>query len=149
MSRSLAREETTRTRDGLTSCGTCHDRASTQPVAALVAVVTICLALSSFAIGLEGALRSADRDPGVATPTLDRVIETLRIGGVVEPANVPDGPAAGPDGYEVNVTVTVGNRTWQAGRTVPQSSETATAPVSVRVGPGSVVPGRIRVEVWP
>jgi len=124
-------------------------RASTQPLAALVAVLTVSVALSWYAVGLEGTIaNSTGADRGIAKPTLDRVTEAVRAGGVVEPENLSAGLEAGPDGYELNVTVSAGDRRWHAGPAAPETAESASRAVGVRTAPGEVDPGRIRVEVW-
>jgi len=124
-------------------------RGSTQPVAALVAVLAVSLALSTYAVGLESALPEATaQDRGIAKPTLERVTEAVSRDGVVDPEGLEAGPPAGPDGYEVNVTVRADERTWTAGAEPPTQAETASRPVSVDIEAGETVPGRLRVEVW-
>jgi len=124
-------------------------RASTQPVAALVAVLAVSLAFSAYAVGLESALPEATaQDRGIAKPTLERVTEAVSRDGVVAPGALEAGPPSGPDGYEVNVSLRADGRTWTAGPGTPARTETAARPVSVSTGPGEAVPGRLRVEVW-
>lgn len=124
-------------------------RASTQPVAALAAVLTVSLAFSAYAVGLESALPEATaQDRGIAKPTLERVTEAVRRDGVVDPGTLESGPPAGPDGYHVHVTLRADGRTWTAGPVAPARTETAARPVSVATGTAEAVPGRLRVEVW-
>lgn len=118
-------------------------------MAALVAVLAVSLALSTYAVGLESALPEATaQDRGIAKPTLERVTEAVSRDGVVDPEGLEAGPRAGPDGYEVNVTVRADERTWTAGAEPPTQAETASRPVSVDIEAGETVPGRLHVEVW-
>jgi hypothetical protein len=126
-----------------------RDRGSTQPIAALVAVLTVSLAFSAYAVGLERALPDpTDRDRGIAKPTLDRATDAVREGGAVVPGDLPAGLDASPDGYALNLTLSADGRTWRAGEDAPPSAETAARPVNVRLSPGEVVPGRLEVAVW-
>lgn len=124
-------------------------RGQTEPLAALVAVFAIGVAVSTYALGAQHALPTAgDRDRDVAEPTLRRVADSLTADGVVDPSRLNQSLAAAPDGYALNVTVSVGNRTLTTGPTPPDGAERATRPVSVRLSPGWVRPGHLRVEVW-
>lgn len=152
MSRWSARESPdTREGGAPASPGTVEpgSRGETQPVAALVAVMAVCLALSAYSVGLDRALPEAsDRDRGIAKPTLERVTDAVGDGRVVDPDDLEAGPPAGPDGYEVNVTLSTGDRNWSAGPEPPETAESAARPVGVRLEPGRTRPGRLRVEVW-
>lgn len=122
-------------------------RAQTEPLAALVAVAMVSLALGLYAGVLDSTL-PGQSDRAVAEPALSAVEDRIAPVGVVRPGRVPESPAAGPDGYETNVTVTAGDRRWTAGPSAPDSARRASEQVGVRVGPASVVPGRLRVVVW-
>lgn len=123
------------------------DRAQTEPLAALVAVAMVSLALGIYGGVLDTAL-PGQRDRAVAEPALSAVEDTLAPAGVVRHERVPTSPTAGPDGYETNVTVTASGRQWSAGPQAPPNGARATEQVGVRVGPARVVPGRLRVVVW-
>ena len=95
--------------------------------------------------------RSVGAERDVATPTLDRVHDQLAEAGVVSPSLRSEALAVGPDGYELNVTVTTDEHAWRVGPAPPsprRSPNRASRRVSVRVGPGQVRPGTLRVVVW-
>jgi hypothetical protein len=122
-------------------------RGQVEPVAALVVLVAVCTAVSTYAAAVDGAVRSEERS--VAPPTLDRVVDTLAAGGVAEPTRTERAGRSGPAGYRLNVTVAAAGRRWHAGPTPPrEGGETATRELGVRLDPGRVRPGRVRVEVW-
>jgi hypothetical protein len=113
-----------------------------------VAVLAVCAALSTYSVALSRTPTVADRDRGIAKPTLERVTEFVDVGGTVIPERVSSATRVGPDGYRVRVTLLADGRNWTAGPEAPESAESATRPVSVRRDPGEVVTGRLRVEVW-
>lgn len=121
-------------------------RGQTEPLAAIAAVLAVGIGLTAYAGVLSDALPSPGRN--LAEPTLERVHAEVTVGGVSEPSRLPTGLAAGPDGYDVNLTLAVADRTWHAGPPGPPNADTASRIISVRVGPGRVSPGRLRVEVW-
>jgi hypothetical protein len=125
------------------------DRAQVEPVAALVAVFAVCVGLALYAGVLSSVTPQPSRD--LAEPTLDRVHDRLSTGGVAVPERL--GPerttAAGPDGYQLNVSLTAADRRWAVGPTPPASAGDGTGrSTTVRVAPGRVDPGRLRVVVW-
>lgn len=127
-------------------------RGQVEPTAALVALLAVCVGVSTYAATLEGAGYGSDRD--VADPTLDRVVDRLAAGGVADPTRRRRARHAGPAGYRLNVTVAAAGRRWHAGPTPPAGAnerhgiDTASRPLGVRLAPGRVRPGRVRVEVW-
>jgi hypothetical protein len=124
-------------------------RGQVEPVAALVGLLAVCAAVSTYATALAGVGYGADRD--VATPTLDRVVDRLTVGGVADPDRTERTRDAGPTGYRLNVTVAAAGERWHAGATPPgprAGVDTAARPIGVRLAPGRVRPGRVRVEVW-
>lgn len=125
------------------------DRGQTEPLAALAAVFALGIALSLYTAGLGGALADAsDRDRDVAAPALSSVAGELLGNGVVDPADLPEGLSASPEGYRMRITLTTDDRDWSAGPPAPPTAESATRRVSVQRWPGRVVPGHLRVEVW-
>ncbi|USZ68912.1 hypothetical protein NGM10_04045 [Halorussus salilacus] len=128
-------------------------RAQVEPLAALVAVFAVGLAVSAYAGVLDSALPTPDRN--LADPTVERAERAVTDAGVVAPDELAGGLDAGPDGYRLNLTLVAGDRTWHAGPRAPPTVDSAAASdaaevtVSVRVAPGRVRPGRLRAEVWP
>jgi hypothetical protein len=124
-------------------------RGQVEPVAALVCLLAVCVAVSTYATALAGAGYGTERD--VATPTLDRVVDRLAVGGVAVPDRTERAQGVGPTGYRVNVTVAAAGERWHAGPTPPgrrADTDTAARTVGVRLAPGRVRPGRVHVEVW-
>lgn len=137
------------------------DRAQVEPVAALVAVFAVGTALSVYAGVLDSTLQTPDRN--LAEPTVEQAEHAVADVGVLNPEALPTGLRAGPDGYQVNLTLDAAGQTWHAGPTPPPSADTADSAdsadsadtadtadlaVSVQVGPGRIRPGRLRAEVW-
>jgi len=123
------------------------DRAQTEPLAALVAVVMVSLGLGLYAGVLDTEL-PGQHDRHLAETTLSAVEDHLAPAGVVEPVRTEDSPAAGPTGYETHVVVTTAGERWRAGPTPPENARRASERAAVRVGPGQVVTGTLRVVVW-
>jgi hypothetical protein len=124
-------------------------RGQVEPIAALVCLLAVCVAVATYATALAGAGYETDRD--VATPTLDRVVDRLAAGGVAVPGRTERARRAGPAGYRLNVTVAAAGERWHAGPRPPgrrADTDTATRTISVRLAPGRIRPGRVRVEVW-
>lgn len=114
---------------------------------ALVAVLAVCLGLGLYVGVLDDALPGGRSDE---TPRLaaDRAADLVRTGGVVRPERLDRTGAAAPTGHRLNATLVAAGRRWSAGPPVPDRARTATRRVSVRVGPGRVRPGTLRVAVW-
>lgn len=123
-------------------------RAQVEPTAALVAVLAVATGLVLYAGALDGALPADDDARRVAEPTLSRVHERLTSTGVADPSALNRTRTVGPDGYHVAVTLAADGERWRVGPAAPSTAATAARPVSVRVAPGVVVAGRLRVEVW-
>ncbi|MFC4449312.1 DUF7285 family protein [Halorussus aquaticus] len=121
-------------------------RAQVEPLAALVAVFAVGVALTAYAGVLDATLPTRDRN--LAEPTVERAERAVSGVGVVDPDALAAGLRAGPDGYSVTLTLEAAGRTWRAGPTPPPSADAAELAVSVRVGPGRVRPGTLRAEVW-
>lgn len=144
-------------------------RGQVEPLAALVAVVAVCLALSAY-VGVLDARLPGSPERSVAATALERVDDAVAPAGVAVPGRVGRGPGAGPDGYATNVTLLADGRRWRAGPEVPTRAagdppapqdrpdpadsdavapaDVATEPIGVRVAPAAVEPGRLVVRVW-
>jgi hypothetical protein len=123
------------------------DRAQTEPLAALVAVVAVGLGLSLYAGVLDAEL-SGGSDRELADSAIERVESTVAPTAIALPDRIDHGQEAGPTGYHTNVTLTVDEERWRAGPAVPQQADQATTRLGVRVGPARVRTGILRVQVW-
>lgn len=123
-------------------------RAQVDPLAAVLAVAVVCFAVGAYATVRADALPPLD-DHTPADQVLADTVDAATAQGsaVVEPQHV-DTTGVAPDGYEVAVTVTAGEREWVAGPTPPPDATTATRQIPVRLAPDTVRPGRLTVEVW-
>lgn len=142
MSRWSAREP-----PGGPAVGRESDRGVVRPLPALIAAAVLCAAVSLYATTLHDRTPASDRD--LTAPTADDAVETLTATGVADPDRI-DAAArkSGPDGSEVALTLTAPNRTWTAGPEPPDGAASTARRVPVRVGPGRVRPGEVRVVVW-
>lgn len=123
-------------------------RGQTEPLAALVAVAVVGLALSLYAGVLDDVL-TEEPDRALAEPTLDRVEGEIATDGVVRPADLDEATERGPAGHHVNLTVSTEHRRWSSGSAVPNgTADRAKRRISIRVGPTDVRPGTIRAVVW-
>ncbi|MGM0448530.1 MAG: DUF7285 family protein [Methanobacteriota archaeon] len=129
------------------------DRAAVEPVAALVGVMIVGLALGLYAGAFADA--APDDDQSTANQALNRVEETVTVGGVVEPSRVQRVEAPGS---ATAIELEAGGERWLAasGPDAPgppevRSSEAvavAERRVTVRVAPGRNVRGTLRAVVW-
>lgn len=117
------------------------DRAQAEPLAALVALFAVCVALSLYAGALD--VRAPGDDPPVRG-ALDATYDRLRNGS----AAVPSRLSLPPSRYAVNVTLSAAGNDWSVGPVPPRGTSRASRPVAVRLGPGRVAAGRLRVAVW-
>lgn len=124
------------------------DRAQTEPLAALVAVVAVCLGLSLY-VGVLDAELPGSPDRHLADAALERAESALAPSAVALPSRIDDAQAAGPEGYRTNVTLTTEGREWRAGPEAPESAGEASTRLGVRVTPSQVQTGTLRVRVWP
>jgi hypothetical protein len=122
------------------------NRAQVEPLAALVTVFAVGVALTTYTGVLGATLPTPDRN--LAEPTVERATCAVTKTGVADPEALAAGLRAGPEGYRLNLTLRAAGRSWHAGPTPPPSADAADSAVSVRVAPGSVRPGRLRAEVW-
>jgi hypothetical protein len=116
-------------------------------LAALVAVFAVCAGLVLYVGALDAAL-PGERASETPRRAADRAADLVREGGVVRPERLHRATGAAPTDHRLNATLVAADRRWTAGPPVPDRSPTATRRVSVRVGPGRVRPGRLRVAVW-
>jgi hypothetical protein len=137
-------------------------KAQTEPLAVLAALFAVGAGLALYA-GVVDTTLSGDEERNV-DPTLRRVWDAVSEAGVLAPANLSDGLDVAPDGREIRITVTsvssstsrnggntvatADSRTWTVGPSSPPDAASASRSASVRVGPGRVRSGRLRVEVW-
>lgn len=122
-------------------------RAQVEPLAALAAVFAVCVGLALYAGVLSSVTPETSRD--LAEPTLDRVHDRLSTGGILVPDRLGSARAVGPDGYDLNLSVTADDRRWSVGPAPPvTAADTASRATGVRVTPGRVASGRLRVVVW-
>ncbi|MFD1644778.1 DUF7285 family protein [Haloarchaeobius litoreus] len=122
-------------------------RAQVEPTAALVAVFAVAVGLTLYA-GAVDSLPADESSRQVTQPTLSQVHGSLTETGVADPADLNETLAVGPDGYHVAVTLSADGERWRVGPAAPPTAATAARPVSVRIAPGVVVSGRLRVGVW-
>jgi len=123
-------------------------RAQVEPVAAVVAVLALCLAVAAYGAVSETALPGRTESAPVEQ-VLDDAVDAALVEGdvVVSPERLTD--AVAPAGYETSVELTAGERAWTAGASdPPPEAASASERVPVRVAPGDVGPGRLTVEVW-
>lgn len=127
-----------------------HAGGQAEPLAALAAVAVVGVTLALYAGAFEGAV-PGETDRSVAEPTADRVERAVTNGGVIDPGRSRPLSGAldvGPEGREVNVTLSTGSRRYAIGPARPTTADVATRRVSVRTAPGRVGPGRLEVAVW-
>jgi hypothetical protein len=133
----------------MSSSSTRERRGQASPLAALAALFAVCTGVSLYVVALGGVAPVGD-DRNLADPTLRRAYDELAVGGVIDPTALAEANSAAPTGRRLNVTVTADGRRWAVGPRPPADEPTRVAVrvASVRFGPGAVVPGRLRVEVW-
>lgn len=118
-----------------------------EPLAALVAVAVLVTGLAAYGGALDTVVPAGEsRDP--ATPTLRRAHDALLRGGALDPSSLPGLEDSAPPGFSRRVTITSADHAWTVGPSPPRRARGASAAVAVRVAPGRVRPGRLRVEVW-
>jgi len=78
-------------------------RAQVEPLAALVAVFAVGIALTTYAGLVDATLPTHDRN--LAEPTVERAERAVADHGVVAPSALSEGLRAGPDGYRVNLSL--------------------------------------------
>ena len=129
------------------------DRAAVEPLAALVAVVVVGLALGLYAGAFADATPDGDRRNAEAA--LDRVDQRVTVGGVVDPSRLREIEAPGT---ETAVELEADGERWMAasgpdapgppGVRAPDAVAVAERRVTVRMAPGRNVRGTLRAVVW-
>lgn len=125
------------------------DKAQVEPLAALAAVLAVCVGLTLYVGAVETALLSVSPDREVAPTAADHLVASASSFGVVELPLDDAVTETSPAGYELNATLTANETSWMAGPNRSTSSECVTRRVSVRLTPATVRPGRMEVCVWP
>lgn len=119
-------------------------RGYVEPIAAIAAVFAVAAGLTIYAGGLGDALEDSDR------PVAETVLEEVQSGaddrGVLEPAALAR--AETPAGWHANVTLATRAGRFTRGPTPPADAERASTGLAVRLGPGTIRPGRLTVEAW-
>lgn len=141
------------------------DRGGTEPLAALVSVAAVCIAVSVYAGVVSLTIAATGDDDQVERSTLDSVWDELDedgvlVGGGFEdrlgPETLPRGhrvlvnaTVVGPDGHLVTVgAATFGTDARPTTLEPPPSAAVSDRPIPVRLGDGDVRPGRLTVVVW-
>ena len=119
-------------------------RGYVEPFAAIAAVLAVAAGLTIYVGALGDTLDGDDR------PVAETVLEDVQAAGatlgVVEPADLR--AVRPPAGWHANVTLATRDGRWTSGPTPPVHADAASARLSVRLGPGTVRPGRLTVEAW-
>ena len=118
-----------------------------EPLLALVALFAVGLGLSLYAGVLDTALGTTSGERNRAVATADVVEQSITDAGVVAPGELDDALAALPERFSYRLSLRV-DETWSAGGEPPAGADRTTRTVSVRVGPGQLRRGRLRVVVW-
>ena len=121
-------------------------RGQVEPLAALAALFAVCVGLSVYAVVVADTGRPTDRD--LAGPALATVDDAVSVRGVAHPARLDRALDSRPSGTRLNVTLTTDGRAWAVGPTPAVHGDRASRRVSVRLGPGRIRAGRLRVVVW-
>ena len=141
-------------------------RGQTEPLAALIAVAVVCVAISVYAGFLSGLVPQLGADRSVGEGTTEHVWHAIGEDGLYdagEPLREAIEAETLPQGYYVEISVT---HVGEDGRIVPVATETFdphARPVGfdppadaeryeraipIRHAPGDVQPGTLRVVVW-
>lgn len=119
-------------------------RGYVEPIAALAAVFALGVGLTMYAGTLADAGTGDDRQ--VARTVLDSLTQEAETLVVLRPGRLH--AAAVPNGWSANLTLVSPAGRWTRGAAPPPDADRASRRVAVRLGPGRVRPGRLRVAVW-
>ena len=141
------------TANGPTASFSTADRAAVEPVAALVAVAVVGVALGLYAGAFADA--APDEDRSAAEAALDRAEEAVTVGGVVDPERLRRVEAPGT---AAAIELEADGERWSAasgpdapgppGVRSPEAVAVVERRVTVRVAPGRNVRGTLRAVVW-
>lgn len=142
-------------------------RAQTEPLAALLAVSILAVALSMYGGTVVDMVSSSTSDREVGDQTLERVWEDLETNGAYnvssQPLNKTIEKESIPTGFNILVQVetVTSNGSKEAIKEAryaadgdstvegpPDSATTTERPISIRYAPGNVTTGRLRVSSW-
>lgn len=142
-------------------------RAQTEPVATLVAVISVCLAVSLYTGVHTAILSELGRDRAPDSVTTERIWQDLTQSGVIyNGTDLEDriDPETIPRGFHVRIEVTYIGPTGEVERlagttfdnhgipveveTPPEDASTYERPVSVQEEPGEIRPGSLAVVIW-
>jgi hypothetical protein len=119
-----------------------------EPVAAVAAVLALCLAVAAYAAVTETALPGRTASAPAGQVLADAADAASMEGDVVVSPDRLTGAVA-PTGYAASVELGTADRSWTAGAgDPPPRAASASRRVPVRVAPGDVRPGRLTVAVW-
>lgn len=146
-------------------------RGQTEPLAALVAVAAMCLAVSIYTGVFTSLIPTVQEDRDVRDGTLEAVWHDVTDTGVYHPTSRPGKPAtldqlsrdSVPSGYNVLVKITVIDRHGRVSTVAeggftdsgaraslepPATAQRAERPITVRTAPGRLEHGTLRVVIW-
>lgn len=121
-------------------------RGQVEPLAALAALFAVTVGLSTYALVLADTSAPTDRD--VARPALAAVHDQVTVQGAAHPTRLGRALDHGPAGTRLNVSLTTSDERWAVGPESAVHGDRASRRVSVRLGPGRVRAGSLRVVVW-
>lgn len=116
-------------------------------LSALVSVFAVCVALALY-VGVVGDVLPRPERSLSAEQAADRAVDLASVAGSVRPERLGRTRGAAPSGGHANVTLAAAGRRWQVGPPAPRNATSTTRRVSVRVAPGRIRPGQLRVRVW-
>jgi hypothetical protein len=122
-------------------------RGQVEPLAAIAAVLAIAAALTLYA-GVVTDLFGESDSRETPDLILDRSVEAVADVGVIDPSRLDRIHETLPDGWRANVTIRGTDHWFASGPQPPANARKAKKRISVRLGPGRVVPGQFRVAVW-
>jgi hypothetical protein len=140
-------------------------RAQTEPLAALVAIATFCVAVSMYAGVHTNVIPAVGEERQLAEPTAEQIWNDISTKGVYADDSLDVEQSTLPNGYYVAITVTTvsatGHRQTVAHRIYgpaaevvsesvrpPDDAEKHERSISIKRRPADVQPGTLTVEVW-
>ncbi|GAB7013599.1 hypothetical protein JCM18549_18700 [Halolamina salina] len=111
-------------------------------------MAAVGIGLSLYATVFAGVAPTADRE--VAEPTLSRVHDAVAPAGVASADRLDVAVDEGPTGWTLRIELRAGSRHWTAGDAPApiEGSQSAGRRVPVRIAPGRVESGWLRVVVY-